>query len=176
MKSDFFKRHLKKIYLILLIIGLCLSLIITIIFFSEGVSIKDFICYIHTRTKTKRTIDSIYISILFLGILFCLIRIIYNLFKNKNAHNNSEQFNQDSPFLIRFIFVFIINIILFIYTLLTINKPFFKGYNKELIYIFIYLIVEIVLLLNKSYFSSNEHLIDDSEEGKLLEKNKNEVK
>ena len=176
-KSDFYRKYLKKIYIILILIGFCFSLILTIIYFLGGISFKDVLCYIHTRTSLKIISDSIYTGILFIINLFCLISIIINLFKLNKKYSqdgNDTQFQKSSNFLKRFTLDLIINIIAFTYTLILINKVFPKGSHKDLIYILICLIVELFFTVNQSLFQAFIRLITCNKYYKVEEENEDE--
>ena len=154
-KSDFYQKYIKRIYIILIFIGFCFSLILTIIYFRDGISEKDILCYIHTRTNTKKITDSIYTGILFLINLFCLISLIINLAKLSRQYSiegKMLQFTKSSEYLNRFVLDLIINIFAFSYILMVINKLFPRGSYKDLIFTLICLVVELFFTLNKSLF------------------------
>ncbi len=161
-QSEFYKLHLKRNYIILIAIGFALSLILTIIYISDGLSYKDVLCYIHTRTILKKVTDNIYTSILFIINLFCLIKLIYNLsqLKEKYKNNGNEKLlKKSSHFLFRFILDLAITSIAFIYIYLLINKAFPKGSHKDLSYILICLIVELFFTYNEFLFKAFIRLI-----------------
>ena len=154
-KSDFYKKYIKGIYIILISIGFCFSLILSIIYFRDGISEKDILCYIHTRTDTKKITDSIYTGLLFLINLFCLISLILNLCKLSKQYSMEGkmlQFKKSTNYLNRFVLDLIINIIAFTYILMVINKLFPRGSYKDLIFTLICLVVELFFTLNKSLF------------------------
>ena len=151
-KSEFYKNHLKRNYIILIFIGFTLSLTLSIIYLNDGISAKDVLCYIHTRTLLKKITDNIYTSILFLVNAFCLIRLIINLasLKKKYEENgNKKLLQKSSHFLLRFILDLGITTIAFVYIFLLINKLFPKGSHKDLAYILICLIVELFFTVNQ---------------------------
>ena len=154
-KSDFYQKNIKRIYIILIFIGFCFSLILTIIYFRDGISQKDILCYIHTRTMTKIITDSIYTGLLFLINLFCLISLILNLCKLSRQYSidgKMLQFKKSTNYLNRFALDLIINIIAFSYILMVIVKLFPSGSYKDLIFTLICLVVELFFTLNKSLF------------------------
>ena len=154
-KSDFYKKYIKRIYIILIFIGFCFSLMLTIIYYRDGISEKDILCYIHTRTTTKIVTDDIYTSILFLINLFCLIRLIVylgKLSKQYSSEGKMIQFKKSTNYLNRFVLDLIINLIAFAYIFMVINKLLPKGSYKDLIFTIICLIVELFFTLNKSLY------------------------
>ena len=161
-KSEFYKNHLKMNYIILIFIGFSLSLTLSIIYLKDGISAKDVLCYIHTRTPLKKITDNIYTSILFLFNAFCLIRLIINLasLKKKYQENgNVKLLQKSSHFLLRFILDLGITIIAFVYIFLLINKIFPKGSHKDLAYISICLIVELFFTVNQYLYRSFVRMI-----------------
>lgn len=161
-KINFYKNHLKAIYLSLIFIGFLISLILTIIYIIPGVSFKDILCYIHTREIPKIITNSIYISLLFIINLFCLISLIYKLNKMKNNYQingNSRKVKKSLSFLKRFILAFIINVIAFTYMILQINKVFPKGSYKDFIFMIICFMLEIFFTINKSLYKAFMRLI-----------------
>ena len=161
-KSEFYKNNLKRNYIILITIGFLFSLVLTIIYISDGLSPKDVLCYIHTRTIVKKVTDNIYISILFITNLFCLINLILNLSKLKEKYKNNgneKLFKKSSHFLFRFILDLGITFTAFIYIYLLINKAFPRGSHKDLAYLLICLIVELFFTYNEFLFKAFIRLI-----------------
>ena len=176
-KSDFYKKYLKRIYLILISIGFLISIILSIIFIYEGISVKDIVCSIHTRTTVKKVIDSIFTSILLIINVFCLASIIKNLYdlsKKYSGEGNEPHFKRSSHFLYRYTLDLIINIIAFTYTLLVINKAFPRGSYKDFIYISICLIVELFFTINESLFKAFIRLVTCGKYYKLEDEKENE--
>lgn len=175
-KSDFYLKNLKKIYLILILIGFAFSLLLTIIYYIEGVSYKDILCYIHTRTNTKKVTDTIYTSILFIINLYCLISLIISLIKLSKKYSiagNTIQFKKSSHFLYRYSLDLIINFIAFTYTLLVVNKVFPKGSYKDFIYIIICLGVELFFTINENLYKAFVRLVTCSKYYQINEENSN---
>lgn len=176
-KSEFYKNHLKKIYLILISIGFFISLILSIIFIYEGVSIKDIVCSIHTRTTTKKVIDNIFTSSLLIINVFCLgsiIKNLYNLSRKYSSEGNETHFKRSSHFLYRYTLDLIINVIAFTYTLLVINKAFPRGSYKDFIYISICLTVELFFTINESLYKAFIRLVTCGKYYKLDNEKENE--
>lgn len=161
-KPEFYKQHIKRIYIILISVGFTLSLILSIIFICEGVSYKDVLCSIHTRTVTKKIVDGIFTcSLLFINV-FCLGCIILNLYKLKKKYtedDNKTLLKKSSNFLFRYTLDLIITIIAFTYTLLVINKAFPRGSYKDFIYLFICLLVELFFTINESLYHAFIRLV-----------------
>jgi hypothetical protein len=161
-KINFYKNHLKAIYLSLIFIGFSISLTLTICYILKGVSAKDILCYIHTRDDFKIISNIIYTSLLFIINLFCLVSLIYklnNIKKEFQINGNLRKVKKSMSFLKRFILALIINIIAFTYIILLINKVFPRGSYKDIIYMFVCLIVEIFFTINKSLYRAFMRLI-----------------
>lgn len=160
--TEYYKNNMKKIYLLLTFIGIGISLILTIIFISDGISLKDVLCYIHTRRVIKKVTDNIYTTILFIVNLFCLTMLLHNLtnLKKKYIENgNQAMLKRSITFIKRFVFNLIINLCAFLYIFLLINKAFPKGNYKDLIYILICLLVELFFTFNEYLFKAFVRLI-----------------
>ena len=176
-KQDFYKKYLKRIYLSLISIGFLISLILSIIFICQGVSIKDIVCSIHTRTPTKIIIDNIFTGSLFIINIYCLGFIIKNLFdlsKKYSIEGNEKHFKRSSHFLHRYTLDLIINIVAFTYTILVINKAFPRGSYKDFIYISVCLIVELFFTINESLYKAFIRLITCGKYYRLEEEKENE--
>lgn len=161
-KINFYKNHLKAIYISLISTGFLISLALTIIYFYNGINDKDILCYIVTRNDFKIMSNFIYISILFAITLFCLISLIHNLRKIKNEfqiNGNVRKAKKSYNFVKRFILALIINIIVFTYLILLIIKVFPPGSYKDLIYIVVCLVIEIFFTINKSLYNAFMRLI-----------------
>ena len=155
--SIFYKNHLTQIYIIQIIIGFAFSLGLAIAYITEGVSFKDMVCSIHTRTSLKIISDDIYTFILFAINMFCLVSLIIKLTKLKNKfrdENNVIQQKKSQDFLYRFILDLLINIFAFTYIFLVINKVFPRGTYKDIIYIIICIIVEIFFSFNRLLYQA----------------------
>lgn len=172
-KSDFYKINIKKIYLVLTIIGLILSIIITIFISLEGISTdKDIVCSVHTRTSIKMIGDGTLVCILMFINLFCLISITINLVKLAKKYNNEniEKYKKSVDFIKRFIIEAIFISLTFIYTFLVVIKTFEKGSYKDIIYIILCQIVEIVFTINKSLYRAFIRMITCNRYYKLDQK------
>ena len=160
--SEFYKKNLKKIYLITIIIGLVMSLGLTIAYAREGISYKDIVCSIHTRTHFKRISDSIYTGLLFIINLICLVSLNIYLFKLRSMYRidkKEAQFKKSTRFLRRYLFDLLINIFAFTYLLLVVNKVFGRGSYKDIIYIITCLAVELFFTLNRTLFRAFVRLV-----------------
>lgn len=168
-KSDFYKRNLKKIYLILTFTGLIFSVVITIFIYLEGISIKDILCSVHTTKLVKQIGDAILIGILAFINLFCLTSIINNLVKlaKKYKNENIEKYKKSKSFIKRFIFEASFIFITFLYTFLVVIKVFPHGSFKDIIYIILCQFVEIVFTINQSLYRAFIRLITCNKKYKL---------
>jgi hypothetical protein len=152
----FYEKYLKAIYILLVIINICLSSLLTLIFALQGLSLTSEVCYIHTKNPTKKIIDTIYTCILLFIDLICISLIIYGVCKLSRNYRESQEARKISAtrkYICRFIFDLIINIITFGYILLLINKMVFfiddeHKYYKDIIYICLCLMIELFFTLN----------------------------
>ena len=156
IKPEFYEKFIKRIYIIVVLLSICLSLILTILFFIQGISnssLEDAVCYVKTGENLKTYTDTIFTLILLLIDLFCIIRILTTLSKMiKNCDNQLKKEKMKKHFC-RFIFDFFLNIITFIFLILLINKYLSftgdgKKYIKDAIYIILCFICELFFTIN----------------------------
>lgn len=162
-RLEFYRDYEKIIYIVLGIFSLLISIISTVIFISEGYSHHSEYCYADTSNNVKKIADSIITSILFVVSLLTLIITIINVIKLKNKMNESNSPDRSSNItyhIFRFSFDICINIILFIYILLIINKQLpFENFWKDLIYIILCLIIEIFYTVNSGFIKEAKRII-----------------
>ena len=162
-KTEFYKSSEKLIYIILAIVSSLISIISTIIFITQGYSSHSELCYADTSNNVKKVADSIITGILFGVSLFCLIILIVNVInlKNKIEAEAPERTSNIKYHLCRFSFDIIINIILFIYILLIINKAIKTddSFVKDLIYILLCLIIEVFFTVNKEFIKETKRIL-----------------
>ena len=152
-RIESFKIYQNRVFMILTIISIIISGACSIIFFFRGVSGHSQYCYVDTYDDVKKIVDSIVTSILFLINLFCIIRILMKVSQLRKEVNLSLKDGKENGFdnhWLRFIIDLIINIIVFGYVLLLINKFFPTDWGKDLIYILLCLIVEFFFTLNSA--------------------------
>ena len=153
-----YEKYTKRIYIILVLISICLSLVLTIIFFNRGISeneLKDAVCYVKTEDVVKIYIDTIFTIVLLLIDLFCIIRIlltIYKYIKDCEMKNNQVNKTKLKRHFWRFISDLFLNIITFGFLLVLINKILNfeneKKYIKDIIYIILCFICELFFTIN----------------------------
>ena len=155
---ELYGKKAKFIYIILVLISICLSIILTIIFFKKGISkssLEDSVCYVKTGDKIKIYTDSIFTIILLLIDIFCIIRILFIIFKNikdcELKHNEVNKKKLKKHFW-RFIIDLFLNIITFGFILAIINKKLNfqneKKYIKDAIYIILCFFCELFFTIN----------------------------
>jgi hypothetical protein len=169
-RIESFKIYQKLIFIILTIISIIISGVCSIIFFSYGVSGHSEYCYVYTYGDVKKIVDTIVTAILFLINLFCIIRILMKVSHLRREFNQNLIDGKENAFdnhWLRFIFDLIINIIVFVYILLLINKLLPKNWGKDLIYIILCLIVEFFFTLNSALI---RYLTCQKEEENLMNK------
>ena len=151
-----YEEHMRNIYIILVIIGFIISLVLTIIFYTRGISnsnIKYEICYVKTSDNFKKVLDTIYTLLLLFIDIFCIIRVIFKISKLMKEFDSQDNLNRKQNLkqhLYRFIFDLFLNVITFGYILILINKLFDTS-MKDYIYI-------ILCLVNELFFTINSEL------------------
>ena len=160
--SEFYKNHLKKIFLITISIGFLMSLALTIAYETEGIAYKDIVCSFHTTTTLRRVTENIFTFLLFMINLICLVPLnirLYNLKKQYEFEKKEEQLKKSTHFLTRYLLDLLINIIAFTYIFLSVNKVFARGSYKDILYIVICLSVELFFTLNSTLYKAFVRLI-----------------
>ena len=149
-----YEEHVRNIYILLVIIGFILSLILTIIFYSRGISnsnIKYEICYVKTSDIVKRVLDTIYTLLLLFIDIFCIIRVIFKISQLMKEFDSQENRKRNlKHHLYRFIFDLFLNVITFGHIFILINKLLDTS-MKDYIYI-------ILCLVNELFFTINSEL------------------
>ena len=159
---EFYQNHMKGIFIFLTITGILLSIIISIIFYIQGINYKSLICYVDTYNDFKKIVDSIYTILLFLVNSFCLICVIIHmikLIKEYRDNGYSEKEKSCKNHLIRLIIDLIINLIIFGYILLLINKWIPSGAYKDFVYILLCLVAELFYTINKQLLKAFINII-----------------
>ena len=179
LKTSFYTNNQKKICVVLVIISLLISIILAIIFVNiGGYGYLNEFCYVNTSDNLKITLDSIITGILFILSLFCLICTLLQLIKMKNRITNSKANYlavNIKYHIIRFGLYIIANIVLFTFILLIINDKLPWGsFLKDLIYILLYLIVEILYTLNKTILEEIKRLFTCKKNDIFEDSKKNE--
>ncbi len=162
IKTEFYKSSEKLIYIVLAIVSLLISIISTIIFISQGYSSHSEFCYADTSNNVKKIADSIITGILFGVSLLCLVILIANVIKLKNTIESEapERTSNIGYHICRFSFDIIINIALFIYIFLIINKTLSWGsIAKDIIYIILCLIIEVFFTVNKEFIKETKRIL-----------------
>lgn len=173
---EFYQNHMKAIFISLIIAGILISIIISIIFFLEGISYKSLICYVDTYNNVKKIVDSIYTVILFLINAFCLIRVITHmikLIKEYRDNGNSQKENSCKSHLTRLIIDLIINLIIFGYILLLINKWIPSGGYKDFVYVLLCLVAELFYTINKQLIKAFINIITCKKEEENIQTESN---
>ena len=161
-RTEFYKNKEKVIFIVLAVISILVSIISTIIFISQGYSTHSHFCYADTSNSVKKISDSIITGILFGVSLLCLIILMVNIIKLKNTleSESSGRSSNIGYHLCRFSFDIIINIALFIYIFLIINKTLSWGsIAKDIIYIILCLIIEVFFTVNKEFIKETKRIL-----------------
>ena len=161
-RTEFYKNKEKVIFIVLAVISILISIISTIIFISQGYSTHSHFCYADTSNSVKKISDSIITGILFGVSLLCLIILMVNIIKLKNTleSESSGRSSNIGYHLCRFSFDIIINIALFIYIFLIINKTLSWGsIAKDIIYIILCLIIEVFFTVNKEFIKETKRIL-----------------
>jgi hypothetical protein len=133
-----FKEKRKALLIILIIIIIIISLICTIIFFTQGISDRSQFCYVETKSDLKKWVDSIVTGFFgFIDFFFTILIFI----RNKCCKCDKTPIS------------LVINLITFIYVLFLINRILpFDGYAKDFAYIFLCLISNLFMVINKEVY------------------------
>ena len=148
---QFYRNKERLIFIILTIASIIISLITTIIFYIQGISDRSQYCYVETKNVVKQIVDSIVTACLLAITLFCIIRVLMNIYhlKRERENDNIQARDAINSHFCRFIFDFIISSITFVYVILLINKKInTTSYVKDLIYVLLSLIVELFFTIN----------------------------
>mgnify|MGYP002870083344 CR=1 FL=1 len=176
-KNQFFKNNQKRIFIFLTAFSLLYSLVLSMIFISQGLSGEAYCCYVKTSSKVKRVLDTISSVLLLATNLFCTISIIYTLCKSRNNESNNMKRNAIiKRHLSRFITEIIFVSLIFMIVIFTVNKIFTSEVQKEfkeITYELLLLIMEIFYTMNREIFKEikriflcqkvNEDIKDDNE-------------
>ena len=157
VRTKLYSEYTLRIYIISIFVGIIISIVLTIIFYTEGISVsnlKDNVCYVKTGEPLKQILDSIYNGILLLINLFCIIRILFQIsriIKDCELKNNDQKKKNLKSHFWRFIIAFFLNAITYVYIILLINKKVSFGAHqvKDIIYI-------ILCLINELFFTIHE--------------------
>ena len=154
----FYQKNMKVLFITVISLGFCISLIFSIIYYIIGETDEFFgdICYIKNKGIAKRICDNFYASILFITNLFCLINLLFNMHKLINESINNINVEKESACRMhfkRFIIDIIINIFIFSYAFFIINKKFLDEQYPDLIYIILFFIIELFFTMNKQIFN-----------------------
>lgn len=160
VRTKLYSEYTLRIYIISIVVGIIISITLTMIFFSKGISnsnLEDDICYVKTSGSLKLILDSIYTGILFLINLFCTSRTLFNILrilKDCEIKNNPQKKKNYKIHFWRFLFNFFLNIITFVYIILLINKkvPFGTNHVKDILYITLCLINELFFTLHEEFY------------------------
>lgn len=153
-KTQYYRENEKAIFITLTIISLAISLICTIIFYFPGISNRSEFCYVETKSILKKIIDTIVTSFLLLISLFCIVKVLINIYKLKTEGRNINYH------FYRFIADLIISSVTFTYVILLILKILpFDNYVKDLLFIILSLVVELFFTVNLELLKEIKRII-----------------
>ena len=161
-KVDFYKTHVKPIFISLTVLSSFISILFSILFYIQGTSDRSEFCYVETKNDFKKVVDTIVTSVLLIISLICILKTILQIkvsrkereleIEKENIPKVVGSFNKH---LTRFIISLILTLATFIYVILIILKKLsFNSFAKDLIYI-------LLSLLNELFFTINEELIKE---------------
>ena len=137
--DEWFKENRKKLLIISIIIIIIISVVCTIVFFGQGISDRSQFCYVETKVDLKKVLDSIVTILFFLIDLYFTILIFI---KNKSCISY------------RLAFSLVINLITYIYVIFLIIRILpLEGFIKDLIYISLCLLANLIMVFNKELFN-----------------------
>ena len=167
LKTKLYSEYALRIYIILIVVSIIISIFLTALFFLAGISnsnLEDAVCYVKTSDSLKKLLDSIYTGILLFINLFCIIRILFTILKVikdcEFKNNYQKKINMKRHFW-RFFFDSFLIVITFIYVILLINKklPFGSNHVKDIVYIILCLINELYFTLNAEFYKEMIRII-----------------
>ena len=157
-KNQFFKNNQKKIFIFLTAFSLLYSLILSIVFITQGLSGEAYCCYVKTSSTVKKVLDTISSCLLLVINLFCTLSIIYTLCKSRNNESNNLKRNTViKRHLSRFITEIIFVSLIFLIVIFTVNKIFTSEEEKE----FKEITYEILLLIMEIFYTMNRELFKE---------------
>ena len=169
INMEFYVKYTGKIYILSVIISICLSIILTTLFFVQGISkssLKDSFCYVKTSGNIKIITDTIFTCILLLIDLFCLSRIlitISNYIKKYESEGNQLNKKKMKNHFWRFLLDLFLNIITFGFLILLIIKklpfPENKRILKDSIYIILCFACELFFTINGQSYRAIMNII-----------------
>ena len=138
------EKKAKNILIISIVISSIVSLILAIIFYNLGISNRSEFCYVETKNKVKICIDSIVTALLFtLDFVFTLKICFGGDYIDKDKNNYDLKF---------FYCSLVFNLITLLYVIFLILRILpFEGAIKDFIYIFLCLIDNILISVNKDF-------------------------
>lgn len=172
----FYKSHEKLIFIILTIISLIISSVSTLIFYLHGISNRSQFCYVETKNKFKKIVDSLITSALLIISLFCIIKLLIKIYQLKRERQNdteNEHVNENGIFFhfLRFMISFFINLFTFGYVLILINKVIdMETFVKDLIYILLSLLAELFFTINSELIKEVKKIVTCSQ-GEEIDEN-----
>jgi hypothetical protein len=175
-----YEKKMKLIYIILILLNICFSLGLTILFYQQGMSDTSMdhkFCYINTKESIKITVDTIYTIILFLIDVICITCILIKICKlmKKWDEKRNESKRKLCNHFWRFLVDLFINIITFGYLFLLINGmlPFNEAIVKDFIYIILGLITELFFTINDEFIKEAMRIITCNKCDKFKKKDEN---
>ena len=163
--NEFYTKYQMLIFLFLSEFGFILSLVLATIFSVKPMSVGSEFCYVKTRDDTKIIVDTTVTSILGLISIFCTIMLLIHLIKLKKESNKNNQTKSIKNHIIRFSFNLILNIIMFTYIILIINKKLNEILNddyylyKDMFYLIISFISVIFFTVNMEVLKETKRMI-----------------
>lgn len=152
VKVSFYQKIAKKFFIMSLILSIAISLALSIIFsFNEDPAKLESICY-PKANDTKKIIDTIVTSILFIADSFCTIKLLLHLTKSlKEAKADKFRVSNYNYHFWRIFWSLLIDSFTFFIVLIIINDCFFLN-NGDLIDLFY---VSTCLLIDLFYTFNN---------------------
>ena len=169
INMELYVKFTSMIYIISVIISICLSIILSTLFFIQGIShssLEDSVCYVKTSGNVKIITDTIFTGILLLIDLFCITRILITIFKYiKKYESEGNQINKEKmkSHFWRFLLDLFLNILTFGFLILLINKKLSfsneKKFIKDSIYIILCFFCELFFTMNGQSYKAIMNII-----------------
>ena len=176
---EFYEKRSTIFYYLLTLIYILSSLVLTYLDYLEGMSsssLKHNFCYIKTESFIKEITDNIYMGILFIIDLFCVIRTIFRirwLIKKREKENQNNRIKNLKRHFWRFIFHLFLNIVIFTFLFLLVNKklPKLSVSIRDYVYVLLCLIAELFFTINIEFLRESMRILTCNKRDRFTNKN-----
>ena len=156
VKYQFYKSHEKCLFITLIIIAFLISLILSILFITNGVTNYEDVCYVKSEDVkiNKKVIDIIVTSILLLINIYCIGQILFFLYGEIKEKKNEKRKNYFYHFW-KYLIDLILTILLFLMVILIVADEFFE---EEIIESFCFVMFSLLIVI---FFTINSRILKE---------------